>query len=271
MAAPCKRYLGADLGSWCDLRPAFGPNLVPLTKRWSSEAKRRKKRSGVNQLLSPVGALELECLPLGPFETNAWLLIPAEGAVVVVDPGLEAEELLDWLEAHGRGVERILLTHGHLDHIAGCSLLVRRFGCPVHVHPEDLFLVRGLVDQGAWYGFQLEAAPERLEPLFHGQRLPLGGGELEVLHTPGHSPGGVCFRFQCDAGAQLLCGDTLFADSYGRTDLPGGSLAALVRSIEERIFSLPDETILLPGHGPASSVGRERRSNPIKGCDGREA
>jgi glyoxylase-like metal-dependent hydrolase (beta-lactamase superfamily II) len=221
----------------------------------------------VNQLLSPVGSLQVEALPLGPFETNAWLLTPHEGGVTVVDPGMEAEDLLELLDERGRSVERILLTHGHLDHVAGCSLLVRRFGCPVHVHPADLFLVRSLVDQGAWYGYQLEEPPAVLEALHDGQRLALGAGDVHVLHTPGHSPGGVCFLFQTEEGPQLVCGDTLFAGSYGRTDLPGGSLRALRRSIQERIFPMPDATRILPGHGSASTVASERRSNPINWCD----
>ncbi|MFA7332557.1 MAG: MBL fold metallo-hydrolase [Candidatus Delongbacteria bacterium] len=224
----------------------------------------------MNQLLSPVGPLQVEALPLGPFETNAWLLSPASGGVVVVDPGMEAGELLERLEERGRPLERILLTHGHLDHAAGCALLVRRYGCPVHAHPADHFLVRSLVDQGAWYGYQLEAVPEPLEPLHDGQRLALGAGELEVLHTPGHSPGGVCFRFLTAEGPRLICGDTLFEGTYGRTDLPGGSLAQLVRSVRERIFPLPDDTLLLPGHGSTSTVAQERRSNPITWCDERD-
>jgi hydroxyacylglutathione hydrolase len=217
----------------------------------------------VNQTLSAAGGLQVEALPLGPFETNAWLLTPADGPVTVVDPGMDAQPLLDRLEERGRAVGRILLTHGHLDHIAGCAELVRRYGCPVHLHPEDLFLYRSLTDHGAWYGFRLEAAPEPVTPLTDGQFLPLGGAELEVLATPGHSPGGVCFRFQTTGGPALLCGDTLFAGAYGRTDLPGGSFARLKASVTRRILSLPPETRLLPGHGPESTVGAERAHNPI--------
>ena len=222
----------------------------------------------MNQSLSPVGALQPEPMALGPFETNAWLLAPAGELVTVVDPGMEAEPLIELLERRGLRVGRILLTHGHLDHIAGCAELARRHDCPVHLHPDDLFLYRNLVEHGARYGFRLEAAPGRTEPLAHGQRLPLGTGELEVLSTPGHSPGGVCFRFITAQGPCLVCGDTIFAGNVGRTDLPGGSFARLKASILERIFALPDETRLLPGHGPETSVGRERRDNPIHQLDG---
>jgi len=223
----------------------------------------------VNNRLNPVGSLQVEVLALGPFETNAWLLLPERGDIWVVDPGMEPGPLLERLEELGRPVGGILLTHGHLDHAAGCATLVRRHHCPVFAHPADRFLLDGLVDQGAWYGFQLEAIPGEIRPLADGQRLPLGEGELEVLHTPGHSPGGVCFRLEAD-GPRVLCGDTLFAGTFGRTDLAGGNAAALKRSILQRLFTLPDETVLLPGHGEATTVGRERRGNPILAWDGED-
>jgi glyoxylase-like metal-dependent hydrolase (beta-lactamase superfamily II) len=223
------------------------------------------KRGGVNQTLSPTGPLRLEALALGPFETNAWLLAPPEGPATVVDPGMEPEPLLERLEELGLRVGRVLLTHGHLDHVAGCAELARRFACPVHLHPEDLFLYRSLAQHGALYGFSLEAAPEPVLPLRDGQRLPLGAGELEVLATPGHSPGGVCFRFETIEGPCLLCGDTIFAGNVGRTDLPGGSLARLSESILGRVLRLAPATRLLPGHGPESTVALEARDNPIHG------
>ncbi len=223
----------------------------------------------MNNRLNPVGPLKVEALPLGPFETNAWLLIPERGDLWVVDPGMDPEPLLERLEALGRPLAGILLTHGHLDHAAGCAALVRRHGCPVYAHPADRFLLDGLVEQGAWYGFQLEPVPDGIQPLADGGRLPLGAGELEILHTPGHSPGGLCFRLECDTPL-VVCGDTLFAGSFGRVDLPGGNAAALKRSIVLRLFTLPDETVLLPGHGETTTVGRERRGNPILGWDGED-
>lgn len=220
----------------------------------------------MNNRLNPVGPLQVEVLALGPFETNAWLLLPERGDIWVVDPGMDPGPLLERLEELGRPVGGILLTHGHLDHAAGCAALVRRHHCPVFAHPADRFLLDGLVDQGAWYGFQLEAVPGEIRPLADGQRLLLGEGELEVLHTPGHSPGGVCFRLEA-GGPRVLCGDTLFAGTFGRTDLAGGNAATLKRSILQRLFTLPDETVLLPGHGEATTVGRERRGNPILDWD----
>lgn len=235
------------------------------------------------QTLSPAGSLMVEAIPLGLFETNAWLLVPAAGPVTVVDPGMDPEPLLARLQELGRGVERILLTHGHLDHVAGCAELVRRARCPVHLHPADRFLYDHLADQAAWHGFRLEAAPSEPRALADGERLAVGDGELVVLATPGHSPGSVCFHVggailppgmtisasggaQSLSGGAVLCGDTLFAGSFGRTDLPGGSFTRLKASVMKRLLTLPGETALLPGHGPASTVAREGRDNPILTC-----
>ncbi|MDP2359434.1 MAG: MBL fold metallo-hydrolase [bacterium] len=219
------------------------------------------------QALSPTGTLSLEAFSLGPFETNAWLLVPPGGAATVVDPGMEADPLMEALVRRGLVVERILLTHGHLDHVAGCAELVRRYQCPVHLHPADRFLYDSLVDHGAWYGFRLEAAPAGPLPLRDGQRLPLGQGEVEVVSTPGHSPGSVCLRLETAGGPVLLTGDTIFAGGFGRTDLPGGSFAMLRASLMGRILSLPGETRLLPGHYGETTVAHERRHNPILQCE----
>ncbi len=211
----------------------------------------------------PVVPLVIHSLPLGPFETNAWVLLPARGSVTVVDPGMEPKALLDLLQELGRPVERILLTHGHLDHVAGCAALRRHWDCSIHLHPEDLFLYRSLVEHGAWYGFQLEAAPENTQPLAHGLRFAVGDEELEVLATPGHSPGSVCLRMESETGPALVCGDTLFAGAFGRTDLPGGSFRTLKASVLREIFTLSGATRLLPGHGPSTTVEVERRGNPL--------
>lgn len=215
----------------------------------------------------PVGALEIRALPLGPFETNAWLLIPPQGPLTVVDPGMEPGPLLELLDELRRPVARIVLTHGHLDHVAGCAALRRRGACSIHLHPEDLFLYRSLVEHGAWYGFQLEAPPLDVQALEHGDALPLGSGELKILATPGHSPGSVCLLLEGPDGPQVLCGDTLFAGAFGRTDLPGGSFRRLKQSITRELFTLDGATRLLPGHGPATSVARERAHNPLNLMD----
>lgn len=184
---------------------------------------------------------------------------------MVIDPGMEPGPLLDLLEKRKLRVERILLTHAHLDHIAGCTALHKAYGCPIHLHPGDRFLYDGLQDFGRMYGFPLDAAPALTEDLAEGQCLPLGDGELAVLETPGHSPGGVCFHARMVGEADLLfCGDTLFVDSYGRTDLPGGDETILRRSIVERLFRLDPQTRFLPGHGPEGTIGYEALHNPIR-------
>jgi len=243
-------------------RPARAAPLFPVRDKWSHCERHEMMRSS-----SPAGSLVIRALPLGPFATNAWILAPPAGPVTVVDPGMEPEPLLTALEELGRPVDRVLLTHGHLDHVAGCAALRARYGCPIHLHPEDFFLYHSLVDHGAWYGFQLEEAPRDVKALRHGEAFPLGDGEVVALATPGHSPGSVCFFLASEEGSHLVCGDTLFAGAYGRTDLPGGSFRRLKDSVTREIFTLDGATRLLPGHGPATTVARERSGNPLVTTD----
>lgn len=178
---------------------------------------------------------------------------------MLVDPGEEPERFLAEAAAHERRISAIWLTHAHLDHILGVAQVCAATGAPVYLHPGDRALYDDLPGQGRWLGLDLTRAPSPDRELGHGQRLQLGGVAVEVRHTPGHSPGHVCFVVP---GA-VLCGDVLFEGSIGRTDLPGGDPAALIASIQRELLPLPDETVVYPGHGGPTTIGRERRTNPF--------
>lgn len=198
--------------------------------------------------------------PVGPFQANAYIVICEETAVcALVDPGAEAERLLAATAQEGASVELILLTHAHLDHIGGVAAAVRETGAPVYLHPDDLPLYRAVPEQARSFGVEVETPPPADRELADGEIIKVGREQLEVRHTPGHSPGHVSF---IGTGFALV-GDCVFAGSIGRTDLPGADFKTLMSSISERLLTLPDETILYSGHGPQTSVGQERRMNPF--------
>lgn len=198
---------------------------------------------------------------LGPFQTNCYVLRHG-GVTWLIDPGQDPEPLLGYLDAEAIEPDRVLLTHAHADHIAGLPALTARFpGLPIGVHSaEQTFLGDPAQNLSLGFGEPL-VAPEPTELLADGQRLDLAGVAVEVLHTPGHSPGGLTFYFPSEGLA--VVGDTLFAGSIGRTDFPHSDHEALLRSIRERLLTLPGDTTILPGHGPGSTIGRERATNPF--------
>jgi glyoxylase-like metal-dependent hydrolase (beta-lactamase superfamily II) len=207
-------------------------------------------------------ALILHTLNLGPLDNNSYLLVDgATRATAVVDVGFEPESVLARIDAERLAVRLLLLTHGHYDHVCGMREIQRRHPVSCRVHPADRPLVELVSRQGEAFGFPRAEPPEDLVDLGDGERIVLGETAFEVIHTPGHSPGGVCFHF----GEDLLVGDTLFAGSIGRTDLPGGSFEQLERSIRTRLFPLGDAVRCHPGHGPATTLGIERRENPFVG------
>ena len=201
-----------------------------------------------------------------PFYKNGYLVACEKTrAGVVIDPGDEVEDLLEAVERERIDVVNILLTHAHLDHITGVGAAKARLGVDVWLHRDDEFLYNGVVEEGRRFGLSVKRQP----PVDHfyepGQVLSFGECTVEVLHTPGHCPGGVCLAIGegHDSSRDLFVGDTLFAGSIGRTDLPGGDLDTLLRSIRTVLFSFPDETVVYSGHGPVTSIGHEKRTNPF--------
>ncbi len=195
----------------------------------------------------------------------------------VVDPGDDVNQLLDTATGHGLSIKAILLTHAHLDHITGVGRAKAALGVPAWLHKDDNFLYEQVVEQGQMFGLRVERQPP-VDHFYEGEGpLRFGRYVVRVRHTPGHCPGGVCLavsRLRGDAASagqgregeettMLLVGDTLFAGSIGRTDLPGGDLPTLLRSIREVLFSYPDDTVVWSGHGEPTTIGREKRSNPF--------
>ena len=206
---------------------------------------------------------EVETRQVGPYQVLCHLVIcPRTRQAAVIDPGDEPEELAAWIREQKVGLRYILNTHGHPDHALGNQRLKELTGAPVALHRADQeFFASPAGRDVASRELGLEPIPPADMLLEHGQRLPLGGLEIEVIHTPGHSPGSVCFR----VGDHLFTGDTLFVGAAGRTDLGGASLEELLRSIEDRILPLPGHTVIHPGHdygeSPTSTLERERREN----------
>ena len=202
-----------------------------------------------------------------PFMTNGFVLgCPRTKEGVIVDPGDCVDDLVAATSRHGLRITRILLTHAHLDHVSGVAAAKRAFDVPVFLHKDDQFLYDAAEQQGAMFGLRVEQPP----PVDRhygaaGEDLGFGDFTVDVYHTPGHCPGGVCLAVgrRGEARRDLFVGDTLFSQSIGRTDLPGGDYETLMRSIKEVLFVFPDDTPVYSGHGPATTIGEERRSNPF--------
>lgn len=211
--------------------------------------------------------ISLKCFHFNALQTNCYVFGPEGGSsCIIVDPGMatvaEQEQLPAFLSGRGLTPAAILLTHGHFDHIFGVASLLRAYpGLPVYLHPMEKKNVRIAPTYASYIeGCDIENTFETVD-LSHGQQLTLAGLRIEVIATPGHAPGGVCFYLP-DNGL-LLSGDTLFAGSIGRSDLPGGDYDALIQSVMDRLMGLPGDTDVLPGHGPATSIGREAMTNPF--------
>lgn len=204
--------------------------------------------------------MAIKSFVVGPLQTNTYLIIDDESRrAAAVDPGMGSEPVLGYLERQGLTLDYIIDTHGHVDHIFNNAYFKKSTQAKLLIHPEDVFLLEKLVANALLWGMRATASPPPDELLEDGQMLLLGNLSFKVIHTPGHSPGGVCLYLD---GA-VMVGDTLFAGSIGRTDIPGGSLETLLNSVRAKLFALPDETIVYPGHGPSTTIGEEKRFNPF--------
>jgi glyoxylase-like metal-dependent hydrolase (beta-lactamase superfamily II) len=206
-------------------------------------------------------------LAVGPVGCNCTVVVcPATHEALIVDPGGDAGRILALLAKLGARAVGITHTHGHFDHILGTRDVAAATSAPVSIHGEDLDLYRGLVRQARYFDLVAEGPPEPAQILAGGETLRFGQMQARVLHTPGHTPGSVGLFIDATAEAPLLlAGDTLFKGGIGRTDLPGGSSVQILRSIRDTLFALPDQTVVVPGHGPETTIGEERENNPYVG------
>ena len=208
----------------------------------------------------------IETHAVEPFYKNGFVIgCEDTREAIVIDPGDDVELLVDAVARHGLKVRYILLTHAHLDHVTGVKRAREAFGVNVGLHEADNFLYEGVVQQGQMFGFRVEPQP-KIDFFYKGEGpFRFGRYAAWVHHTPGHCPGGVCLAVgrEGESARTLFVGDTLFAGSIGRTDLPGGHLETLLGSIRNVLFAFPDETVVYPGHGEPTTIGREKRTNPF--------
>jgi hydroxyacylglutathione hydrolase len=208
----------------------------------------------------------LESLTIGMLATNCYILAPEKRAqALVIDPAGEIKNIVSRLHKAELECTAILCTHGHVDHMAGAGPLSDAVGAPVYIHESDAgALASPRTKLIGLAGGVMATRPRQVRYLADGDRVEVEGLMLEVLHTPGHTPGGLSFF----TPGYLFCGDLIFQGSIGRTDLKGGSLQALLRAVREKIWALPDETLIMPGHGPQTTLGEEKKHNPfLKGLD----
>jgi hydroxyacylglutathione hydrolase len=210
-----------------------------------------------------------EVFTVGPFQENTYLLGDADaGEAVVIDPGGRIDDILRVAELRGVRVTAIANTHSHIDHVTGVAELRARTGAPFYLHADGVALLAALPQQAAMFGLPPQAPPAVDRFLVPGEALRVGGIDLLILDTPGHAPGHVTLLagpLDLDGlvAPRAWVGDVIFAGSIGRTDLPGGDYDTLLRAIEREVLALPPETVLYSGHGPATTVGRERQFNPF--------
>lgn len=211
--------------------------------------------------------LKVKAFVFNPFgETTYVVYNPKTHDAVVIDPGMadvaENAEFDHFVSSNSLTVRGVVNTHMHIDHCFGANYVKDKYGVPVSAHTADAFLGTGLDEQSRRFGMRMAVRDVVIDaPLADGDTIAIGDDSLEVIHTPGHSPGGICLYSA--AGGFLIAGDTLFSGSIGRTDLPGGDMRQLISSIRTRLLTLPDDTLVLPGHGPTTTIADERRHNPF--------
>ena len=203
-----------------------------------------------------------EIFPVGPLQCNCSVVGDEQSKeAMVIDPGDEIEEVLAIVQRHGLTVKQIVITHAHIDHIGGAAKLKRVTGAPVLLNVNDQALLKMLDVQATWLGMRPPENTTIDSSVTTGDTLRTGSLAADVLHTPGHTEGSICLYFAAEK--KLIAGDTLFAGSIGRTDLPGGSYQKIMSSLRGPVLALPDETIVVPGHGPLTTIGKERETNPF--------
>jgi glyoxylase-like metal-dependent hydrolase (beta-lactamase superfamily II) len=206
--------------------------------------------------------IQIQTIPVGPLQTNCYLFACSDtGQAVMIDPGWSGEALFDLVTEKELDLVAILLTHAHFDHIAGAGALRELSQVPILAHPDSEPYMKNAHRHAGLWGIPMEPAPEPDGELSEKQIIEVGQLRLHVLHTPGHAPGHVCFHEP--ESRSLFDGDVLFKEGIGRTDFPGGDYATLMRSIREKLLVLPDDTAVYSGHGPATTIGSERRWNPF--------
>lgn len=203
----------------------------------------------------------VESFPVAPLQCNCTIVgDELSGECIVIDPGGDAKRVFERVTERKLHIRQILLTHGHIDHVLSVAELRRLSGAPVLMHEDDIALLEMMPTQAGWLAMEAPEVAYPDAPLVNGQIVGIPALPAQVLHTPGHSKGSVGFYF--DAIKLLVAGDTLFAGSVGRTDLPGGNAAELIHSIQSQLMVLPDEVRVIAGHGPATSIGEEKHFNP---------
>jgi hydroxyacylglutathione hydrolase len=200
----------------------------------------------------PVGPLQCNCSVIGDEKTHE---------AMVIDPGDQIEGILEILRQEQLTLKQIVITHAHIDHVGGAMKLKAATGAPILMNQNDYALLKMLDMQAAWVGMRPPGNVQVDEAIDQGRVLKIGEMSSNVIHTPGHTEGSICVYFPAEK--KLIAGDTLFAGSIGRTDLPGGSMDKIMRSLHNQVLALPDETEVVPGHGPVTTIGEERETNPF--------